>query len=823
MTAQGPDGGLNAEALVPSRVDSVPAARAFLTKLLHGWDVADDVIDDAALLTTEILANALAHGDGLVSMAIALEGGLLHVAVGDKADSKPQVLHVDGTSDGGRGMWIVDIVARDWGSDATPGADGGKTVWFELAAPTAPSAPHGSHSENPALSGFWAPPTEPTVTSSVAAPRAYAQPSALGSRTELNGIPVLVYEDKLSALLGDFARTLLTDFPIQGILDRLVQRIVDALPVTSVGVTLISPSLGAQCVAGSNPGTLAFELLKAELLLTPSTSAHEAGQAVGVPDIHSDRRFPEFAAAAESAGIAAAFAFPLWHNDGRLGVLDLYRDTPGELGAQDMATAQTMADVTAAYVINAQAREVVRENSERTRDDALVDPLTGLASRLLLHQRLREAAVRAELSDNNVAVLFADLDRFKQINDTYGHAVGDELLIAVAQRLNGLVRPGDTLARVSGDEFVILCEGLRHSGAIEALAARIDQAFAAPFILSEVELMVTASVGLAFAGPGVPVTHQLVVNADIAMYQVKRNGGAGHQILDLREANRSTDRSNLEQDLHLAFSRHELDIAYQPVVRCRDGLVTGAEALLRWNHPQRGPVSPLDIVSVAEDNGLINAIGAWVLEQACLERGRWWGQGRPLDIAVNVSARQLMAPDFSAVVASVLKRTGMDPAALILEMTEGIFIRDGERAMVVLAQLKKLGVRLALDDFGTGYSSLSYLRRFPVDILKIDQSFVPEIETDPSVAAIAEAITRLAHVLGLAVVAEGVETVGQRNEVLTVGCESAQGYFFARPMPAGAFEEMLGAGDAGVGTFLPLEASAPEQGGQRSGQGTAFA
>ena len=231
--------------------------------------------------------------------------------------------------------------------------------------------------------------------------------------------------------------------------------------------------------------------------------------------------------------------------------------------------------------------------------------------------------------------------------------------------------------------------------------------------------------------------------------------------------------------------------------------MTGAEALLRWNHPQRGPVSPLDIISVAEDNGLINQIGAWVLEQACTERGRWLEMGRSLDIAVNVSARQLMAPDFSAAVQGVLSRTGMDPAALVLEMTEGIFIRDGERAMVVLAELKSLGVRLALDDFGTGYSSLSYLRQFPVDILKIDQSFVPEIETDPSVAAIAEAITRLAHVLGLSVVAEGVETAGQRDEILAVGCDSAQGYFFGRPMPAAAFVEMLCPDPVGVGPYLP--------------------
>ncbi|MDX6204237.1 MAG: hypothetical protein QOF39_294 [Frankiales bacterium] len=807
---EGADSALNAEALVPSRVDSVPPARAFLTKLLQGWDVGTEVVDDAALLTTEIMANALEHGDGLVSMTIALENGVLHVAVGDKADQRqPEVLTVDSSSDGGRGMWIVDIVARDWGSDATVGGAGGKTVWFELAAPT-----EAGRSGAPSRQSVWSPPRQLVAAAPAPFPTAGAglNAASLGARAELNGVPVMVYEDKLSALLGDFARTLLTDFPIQGILDRLVQRIVDALPVTSVGVTLLSPGGGAQCVAGSDAGTLAFEQLKAELVLTPSASALAEGEAVSIPDVGADERFPEFARAAGSAGIAAAFAFPLWHNEGRLGVLDLYRDTPGPLGQQDLAAAQTMADVTAAYVINARARDVVRQTSDHTRETALFDPLTRLPNRMLLHQRLRQAADRAERSNNNVAVLFADLDRFKQINDTYGHQVGDELLVAVAKRLSELVRPEDTLARVSGDEFVILCEGLKHVAAMELLAARIDQAFTLPFVLSGHELFVTASVGLAYAGAGVAITHQLVVDADIAMYQAKRKGGAGHQIIDLSEANRSTDRSNLEQDLHLAFSRHELEVAYQPVVRSSDGRVSGAEALLRWNHPERGPVSPLDIVSVAEDNGLINQIGRWVLEQACTERARWLALGHPLEVAVNVSARQLMSLDFCAGVAAVIELTQMDPSALVLEMTEGIFIRDGARAVVVLAELKALGVRLALDDFGTGYSSLSYLRQFPVDILKIDQSFVPEIETDPSVAAIAEAITSLAHVLGLSVVAEGVETAGQRDEILAVGCDSAQGYFYARPMPAPAFAAMLLTSEVADGPFLPLPPLAHGQG-----------
>jgi len=363
----------------------------------------------------------------------------------------------------------------------------------------------------------------------------------------------------------------------------------------------------------------------------------------------------------------------------------------------------------------------------------------------------------------------------------------------VAHRLAALVRPGDTLARVSGDEFVFLCEDVSHTADIEVVAARIHAALGVPFKLAHTELTVTASVGMAYAGPGEAVSNQLVVDADIAMYQAKRKGGAAHQVIDLREARRHSVRNSLEQDLHTAFSGNALDIAYQPIVRGADGLVTGVEALLRWTHPDRGPIRTLDMVAIAEDNGLITQIGAWVLERGCTARGRWLRErpGTPLDLAVNVSARQLMGPGFVATVAAVLAKTFMDPAALVLEMTEGIFIRDGERAMTVLADLKALGVRLALDDFGTGYSSLSYLRQFPVDILKIDQGFVGTIGRDPAGAAIVAAVTNLAHVLDLSVVAEGVETLEQRNEIIAVGCDSAQGYFYARPMSAPKLVSLL--------------------------------
>jgi diguanylate cyclase (GGDEF)-like protein len=609
----------------------------------------------------------------------------------------------------------------------------------------------------------------------------------------------MVHEDSLSAVLSDFARTMITDFPIQGIVDHLVERIVEILPVTAAGVSLISVGMAPRYIAASDQNALRFERLQTRIGEGPCLTAFDSGEAVSVADLRTDARFPKFAPAALAAGLTAVFSFPLRHGGGRLGALDLYRDTAGEMGPRNMDVAQTLADVAAAYLLNAQSREEAREASDRFQHNAQHDPLTGLPNRLMLQHRLEHAALRAKRSNTNAAILFADLDRFKQINHTHGHLVGDELLLAVARRLSSLVRPGDTLARVSGDEFVFLCEDLHGPDDVEVLASRIDTAFSRPFVLNSIEVSVTASVGVAFAGPGEAISNQLVMQADNAMYQAKRNSGAGHQIIDLREAVQSHDRDGLEMDLRAAIAKNELGVAYQPIVRSADGRILGVEALVRWSHPTRGAVSANSLVEAAEQSGLINDIGAWVLERGCFDRGRWLHEcpEAPLDLAVNVSARQLMKQDFVRTVASVLDRTDMDPTSLILEMTENIFIEDTERAMAVLTELKELGLRLALDDFGTGYSSLSYLRRLPIDIVKIDQSFIADIGKDLEASAIVAAVTELAHVLRLAVTAEGVETRTQRDQVSAIGCESAQGFYFARPMPAPAVTTQLKTGSPG--------------------------
>jgi diguanylate cyclase (GGDEF)-like protein len=344
----------------------------------------------------------------------------------------------------------------------------------------------------------------------------------------------VVRDEKLSAVLSEFARTMVTDFPVQQILDRLVERIVDVLPVTSAGVTLIEQGRAPRFVAASNLAALHFEELQTATRQGPCVLAYHSGEAVAVAQLRSDGRFPQFAAAGAEGGLAAVFAFPLNHGAGRLGALDLYRDTEGDLDAEDMVAAQTLADVTASYLINAQAREEEKLTAAHFEALALHDVLTGLPNRLLFDQRLEHASLRARRRHANSAVLFADLDGFKAVNDTYGHRAGDELLVAVAERLTSLMRPGDTLARVAGDEFVCLCEDVNDVKDAQLLADRICAAFTRPFSLDSAVITISASVGIAYAGPSEEISADLMSTADAAMYQAKQAGGGTHKVIDLR-------------------------------------------------------------------------------------------------------------------------------------------------------------------------------------------------------------------------------------------------------------------------------------------------
>jgi diguanylate cyclase (GGDEF)-like protein len=332
----------------------------------------------------------------------------------------------------------------------------------------------------------------------------------------------MVDEAKLSHVLCDLARTMITECPMQGIADRLVKCIVEVLPVTGAGVTLIVPETGRRYVAASDESGLRYTQLQSDIHDGPLHVAHATGEAVSVADLRDDVRFSRFAAAALPAGLAAVFTFPLRHDTDRLGVMDLYRDTTGPLDSHDIAVAQTLADVTAAYLVMARARDEARAAAESFKQIALHDVLTGLPNRQLLEDRIELAAQRAQRSETSAAILFVDLDQFKQVNDAYGHDVGDELLVAIARRLSTLVRPSDTLARLSGDEFVFLCEDLDSPEDVDLITNRIADAMSIPFVSTTYEIMITASVGVAYAGPGKRISTHLVGEADKAMYEAKR-------------------------------------------------------------------------------------------------------------------------------------------------------------------------------------------------------------------------------------------------------------------------------------------------------------
>ncbi len=610
--------------------------------------------------------------------------------------------------------------------------------------------------------------------------------------------------EALSDVLSEFARTMLVNFPIQGILDHLVKRIVDVMPITAAGVTLIAPGLEPRYIAASDASALRYEKLQTEMGEGPCLAAFTTGKAISVPDLRIDNRFPLFAPRALDSGLAAVFTFPLHHADLRLGALDLYRDTPGALTGRSLIGAQTLADVAAAYLINAQARSDLQDSSDQSREAALHDALTGLPNRVLMLELLEHAFHAGRRSGRISGLFFVDLDRFKEVNDTYGHQVGDELLVAVAQRLTGLLRPGDSLARLAGDEFVILCEDLIDRTGAEPIASRLHEELSRPYLLSRVEVQVTASIGIAFTGPDIEAPEELLRDADLAMYRSKRDRTVAHEVVDLRELHLAGHQAGLAHGLPGAIEREELHLEYQPIIDARNGRLTGVEALLRWTHPSRGPVPPTVFIPFAEQSGQIIELGKWVLERACADRARWHQQTAAIGMSVNVSAHQFMSAGFAETVSRVLESSSADPGSLTLEVTESVFVRDEERALVVLAELKTLGVNLALDDFGTGYSSLGYLNALPVDTLKIDQGFIATLTDEPSSRAIVTAIIGLAHSLEMETVCEGIETARQRDEVIRLGTDSCQGFYFAKPMISSDIDALLREpGDGGNRRFQP--------------------
>jgi diguanylate cyclase (GGDEF)-like protein len=463
----------------------------------------------------------------------------------------------------------------------------------------------------------------------------------------------------------------------------------------------------------------------------------------------------------------------------------------GDLSPKDIKTAQTLADVAAADLINAQARSDLQDSSDQSREAALHDRLTGLPNRVLMLERLEHAFQRNRRSGNTSAVFFIDLDRFKEVNDSHGHQVGDELLVAVAERMTGVLRPGDSLARLSGDEFAVLCEDLDDHSQAEAIALRFDAELSRPFALSGLEVKISASIGIASAGEGGEAPDDLLHDADLAMYRTKRDRVAPHDLHDLRTLRLAGHHAGLARGLPGAVERGELHLEYQPIVDARHRRITGMEALLRWAHPTRGAVAPMVFIPFAEQSRQIVELGQWVLQRAWSDRQQHQRQQTgEIGMSVNVSAHQFMAAGFAAAVAGILDSQSTDPGLLTLEVTESVFVRDEGRALVVLRELKDMGAKLALDDFGTGYSSLGYLDTLPIDTLKVDRTFIAKLTGDPDSQTVIAAIIQLAHRLGLTVVSEGVETAEQHRQLTELGSDSCQGFYFARPMAGVVFDQL---------------------------------
>ncbi len=495
----------------------------------------------------------------------------------------------------------------------------------------------------------------------------------------------------------------------------------------------------------------------------------------------------------------------------------------------------------------------VRDISDRRRlevqlaREALHDRLTGLPNRVLLRDRLENALARTLRHQSTIALLILDIDRFKVVNDSLGHETGDRLLVAVAERLSRLLRPGDTLARMGGDEYALLCEDVSGPDEASALAGRVLDAFEPHFRITTIgpdlggpdlggpdlggpdlggpdlggpdpggpeagarggigsdlpvaappattDVAVTVSVGVAVATGDETDADLIMRDADVAMYRAKQRGRGRFEVFDAAMRTDAVDRLSVENDLRRAIRQGQLRLFYQPIVHIDSGQIAGFEALVRWQHPVRGLLSPADFIPPPEDTGLIVPLGRCVLSEACLQAAAWQrrrGGHRPLRISVNVSAKQLAYPGWAAEVAATVAESGLEPSHLVLEITESVLMEDAEGAAVPLEELRRLGVRVAIDDFGTGYSSLGYLRRLPVDILKIDKSFIDGVAKGPHESALARAVVKLARTLGLDAVAEGVTDRRQLAELRRLRCPYGQGYYFSRPQPPEVISELL--------------------------------
>jgi diguanylate cyclase (GGDEF)-like protein/PAS domain S-box-containing protein len=509
-------------------------------------------------------------------------------------------------------------------------------------------------------------------------------------------------------------------------------------------------------------------------------------------DYQADPRMAQWREAAQASGFRSSIALPLNNTKRVLGALTLYAGEADVFGEEEVKLLEEMANDLAYGIATLRTRVEHEETEKQLEFLAHHDMLTKLPNRLLLRDRFGQAVAQADREHSGVAVMFLDLDNFKQVNDTLGHNYGDQLLVRVVERLRGCLRDADTISRQGGDEFVILLPNLRDLAIISGIAQHVIEFFSDPFEIDSYSINTTFSIGVSLYPDDGKEFDTLLRNADTALYQAKDSGRDTYRFFSEKMNIDAQEQLHLQGQLRNAVKNQEFILHYQPQIDIASGRLIGAEALVRWQHPELGLIPPGKFIPLAERSGLVIPMGDWVLNEACRQAQVWRNKGHAMVMAVNLSALQFKRGNLLETVAHALKRSGLPAEFLELELTESILLQDVDVAIKILRSLKEMGVKLSIDDFGTGYSSLSYLKRLAVSKLKIDQSFVRDLAEDVDSAAIVRAIIQLGHTLQLTVIAEGVETDAQLAFLRNYGCDEAQGYLYSRPIPATEFGKLLG-------------------------------
>ena len=583
--------------------------------------------------------------------------------------------------------------------------------------------------------------------------------------------------------LGEIQGAISRKAPLQDVFETIVVAAGRLLEAEMVAIRIADtddPSRIRTPAHIGHPDELVEALRYGPVLAGATRAAPQTGDLVVIDDYQNA---PSARPEAVAHGVVSAIAAPLREHDRVIGSLVIASREPGRrFSPIDQELLLAFTEHASLALAAARTGETMRQ--------ALTDPLTGLANRSLFMDRLELALARAARKAGSVSVIFVDLDRFKLVNDTLGHAEGDAMLLGVAERLRACLRRGETAARLGGDEFAVLLDEADDLAPAH-VAERIAESLREPFILAGREVFGTASIGIAVGT--VEDAETLLRHADVAMYRAKGRGKDRYEIFEPEMHAEVVDRLALESELRHAVTRDELELHFQPAFKLASGDVLGVEALVRWNHPQRGMLPPGTFIALAEESGLILPVGRWVLNEACRHAAAWQEPHPGLQVAVNLSAWQLEQPDIVEEVAAVLERWQLPPRTLVLELTETVLMHDIESTIAKMHALKELEVRIAIDDFGTGYSSLQYLQRFPIDVLKIPKPFVDELAEESNTGVLASMILDLCHRMDLGTVAEGIECEEQARRLRELGCPWGQGFLFARPMPVGALMEFLDA------------------------------